>query len=407
MSGRGSAPVEACVHSSCEAVPGSHGEIHLARGSTDRRHLAARRAMRLIALGALLVCAAITSSAASASAATYDIRGEWEAKLTCTCNSQTTTASLLITKMESSGEFSGTVSLDSLFPGTITGTLTQSDDDLVLLIAATTPLGPSTFTMTSGAVNTATNEMSGTGYFEGGGTTGKPSGALTGKRLRTYAEVQKAEEEKRLKAEEEARKRALEAKEREAKEKELKVKETQEREAKEKEKAQQEKEALEAKERAEKASKESVGQGGGQTSGGQGGTTQNGNTSTPPPPLTPVTLTTRSPSLSGAGTLSLGLSNANGSPISGQLTLIGSSAAKAGKGSRGGAKAAVLGEASFAIPAHGKALVKLRLSKSARAALARRGKLRVTVKIVTSASGQAPIVKSYSLTLQLAGHAHH
>jgi hypothetical protein len=376
-----------------------------------------QRLPRLIALGVVLACALVASSNAAAGASTYDARGEWEVTIICSCSPEPVGAIALITKMEADGEFSGTTSIDKIFPGTLVGTLNQSNDSLTLVVKSETPSGQSTFTMTSGSGNPATNEMSGTGYFEGGGTTGKPSGTLTGKRLRSFAEVE-AEKEKLEKEEKEARQRQQEAKERVLKEKEAQeAKEAKEREEKEIAKANEAKvakereekqakearEAQEAKERQEKVSREA-----------------DSNQSGPPSQavLSPAALITKSAVLSASGVVSLDLSNANGSPISGQLTLTGMSAVKAGTAKAGiisaqvggvshaSAKATVLGEASFTIPASGRAVVKLKLSRGARATILHRGKLQVTLKIVTGASGQAPVTKVYSLTLLAALHKH-
>jgi outer membrane biosynthesis protein TonB len=369
----------------------------------DRTHLSlsagcgAGRSPRLLVLGVLLTCILIACSGAVASASTYELRGEWSVKVTCPCSPTPLTGTMLITKMEPNGEFSGTTLTEGAFRGTVTGTLTSSDDDVSVVVVSE---GPSTFTSTSAMLEPSTNTISGEGYYEGPSFQGHPPGEFTYKKIRSLQEIEKAEQEAKERAakerelrEQETKKKEQEAKEQEtikkeqeAKELEIKEREKAEKEPQEKaEREKAEKEAKEAKERAEKSSQESKPQGGGST--------------TQIPALLPAELAAKASSASSTGGLSFSLQNPNGYAISGQLTLTGVVAAKAGKTSHSG-KTTVLGGASFTIPAHGAAVVKLKLSKSARGELSRGKKLHVTARITTNASGQTPIVKTYSLTLK-------
>jgi hypothetical protein len=372
-----------------------HRSLRLALAGTLRSG-----SLRLALAGMLLTLSAAAGMASTASAtSTYDMRGEWHYSIVCSCG-QSVEGSMLLTHMElTSGEYSGTTDLGG-FVGTVSGTVTGASLSLVIDFPKI-PLSLHEFTVSAGSINSLKNEISGSGYYNEGGSS-NPTGVFTAVRTRTIEQIKREEAEARKRAEEEAKKlkeKEIEEKplkekaEKEAKEK-LEAQEREATEARERLEAQQReataaREKQEAKEREEKAKASSGNQSGsGQT------TTQGSGSSPQSAPLASVELLTKSPSLGGSGSISFSLANTNSAPISGQLTLTG---AGAGKSSLGG-KTTILGVASFTIPAHGTAIVKLKLSKSARAALRHR-KLRATARLVTQAGGRAAIVKTYSLIL--------
>jgi hypothetical protein len=371
-------------------------------------------APRSIVLSVLFVCALLFGPTANAGAVeTYDVRGEWSYTLTCTCG-QNATGTALFTEMDSgTGKFSGTTILNGAFSGTASGTVTGAQASLNLILPST-PLGEMTFAMPEGAINAETNEITGSGAYNGGGA-GQPTGVFTGKLVRTLAQIEQEEAEKAAQEKAAKEKAEKELKEKEQKEEEERpLREKAEKEAKEKElqeRAAQEKAALEkaAQEKAalEKAATEKTatsGQGSGSPSGnGTGGSGSKGSKTTSPS-FTAKTLTIPS-----TGLVSLSLSNPGGSSLSGNVTLTvapsGKAATTKGKGKPVAPKPVVLGSASFTIPAHGTKTVKVKLSKSGRAQLSQHKVLHVLVKIVARAGGGVATVKTYKVTLRAStGH---
>jgi flagellar biosynthesis GTPase FlhF len=355
-------------------------------------------------------------SAASATPA-YDIRGEWQYSLTCSCGQNAPGTLLLGQEEPSSGAYSGTTVLDGLISGTASGTITGSSLALEIVLPHAPPSGEEfTFTVASGTLESAKNEFSGSGSY--GASAGNATGEIKAKRVRTLAQIEQEEEEaaqRAKEAKEKAEKEAKEKAEKEAEEKPLKekaeaeqhereAKEKAEKEAKEKQQAKEQQEAKErqqtkeqqeakarqeAKEREEKASKEAP-----------PGKTTRGSAPLPAKP------NTKTLAVSNSGLVSFELSNLDNYAISGDVTLMAGTGAKA-SGRSGKHKSPVLAESPFSLSSYATKVVKLKLSKSATAELARRRSLRLAIRITTRAAGHPPVTKTYNLALHAAGHRRH
>lgn len=368
---------------------------------------------RLAAAVALVALATFFATVSAAAATTYDMRGEWDYSTTCTCGVGVS-GTMVIREMElATGAFSGTTLVDGALQGTISGTVTGTTTLSFEAILPSTPEGRSTFTMTSGSLEAATNSFTGSGYYDGGGS-GEPTGTITAQLVRSLAQIEKEEAEaaQRAKEEKEAREKreAEETKTRELKEAEEKVarekaeaeksereaqerpaKEKAEREAKEKQQAaeQQAAKEREAKASAEKAAAEKVEAEKREREAGARESAQ----------LVPVAPTSRTPAVKGGG-IGIALSNTNAFAVSGSVSL--SEASTHGKTSRRH-RATMLGRASFAIAAKGSTIVEVRLAKTARAALSRGRTLHVLLEITTTDAGHASAVKRYTLELTAGG----
>jgi len=165
-----------------------------------RRPRAAARLLRVALPSALIACVALLVATAAASAANFDLRGEWSYKETCTpsCPVPEVEGIAMFRTQEENGAFTGTNGAP--FPGTLSGTVTE--DTMSLTVVVSTPVGQQTFTMPEGTINPATSEFSGSGYYNSGGPS-NPTGVLTAKRLRTLQQIE--EQEAREKAEREGR----------------------------------------------------------------------------------------------------------------------------------------------------------------------------------------------------------
>jgi hypothetical protein len=165
---------------------------------------ASARALRGVLLGVVTVCIAPLACAAAASAANYDVRGEWKYTMTCSpppsspsaCDASEFQGIAVIKTQEAGGTYSGTQVFESDFPGTVSGTV--NDDTLSMVVAITSP--PLSFTMPGGVINPATNEFSGSGYYNGGGSS-QPTGTLTATRLRTLKQIEEQEEKEKIERE--------------------------------------------------------------------------------------------------------------------------------------------------------------------------------------------------------------
>jgi outer membrane biosynthesis protein TonB len=364
----------------------------------------AMRRMRLTAqVGLLLACVLLAGLPAAASATTPDVRGEWE--LTFKASTESLHGKALVTEAANAkGEFaSHSMFLENVIPGTFTGTLEGAMATVKTTTVAYGPVPAGEFNSKTMVVEAGVGSLalSGSGTLILGGKESSPT--LTATRIRTYKQIeeQEARELKERQEKEAKEKEAREAREaKEAKE----AKERQEKEAHEaaegtarekKERELKERQEREAREAAEKATAAKTTQG--------STTTNTGN------PLMPVGLATKTLTLGHGGAISLDLTNPGGSPVHGHLKL---TLAKAGKTSSakhttGGGKNSTLGEASFSIAGHGTEVVKVKLSRSGRAQLARHKTLHVLVTVTTQASGQPEVTKSYALTLHAPGSAHH
>ncbi len=106
--------------------------------------------------------------------------------------------------------------------------------------------------------------------------------------------------------------------------------------------------------------------------------------------------------MGGSGSLSLELSNPNGSPITGEIVLLASGhASKKGKGG-----ATVLGKSSFLLNTHETTTVKLKLSHSTVAELGRHRTLQATARVTTFITGRTPLVATYSVTVHGSARKH-
>ena len=320
------------------------------------------------------------------------VRGEWA--ITLEGGPQALKGTALITEEATSiNAFASNGALfESIIPGTFSGTLENNEAAVTITTQAAGPIPEGMFAATKIAVAMTSNSMSMTGPGTLTFGPAKVPGTLTATRIKTYQEVIERETAKR------------EAKEKQEKEAEAKEKQEKEAEAKKK----QEKEASEAAERGvreqkekelkEREAREAVAK----TVRGST-TTDTGN------PLVPVELAAKTLTLGHGGAISLNLTNPGGSPVHGHLKL---ALAKTGKVSRaqhttGGSKSSTLGEASFSIAGHGTEAVKVQLSKSGRALLARHKTLHVLVTITMQASGHPDITNSYTITLRAPSSGHH
>ncbi len=419
----------------------------------------------------LLACALLASLAATAPGAfastTDELRGEWKFELTCQCafpviDTDLLEGNALISSMNlETGEFAGTTN----FYG-YTGEFIENieaemphvteDNKLVYDLQNEGPGGDFYFVVTEGVVADGGNEISGPGVYNPASPY-EEQGSFRAKKIRSWAEIEKeqkekkereekekferegrekgekegrekgekeglangeregrekAEQEVKLKAAQEATERsakeAQEKAEREAKEKAEKEaaekaatqgREKAEGEAREKvEKEAKEHAAREAKQKAEKEAKERL-----RSATGQ-----------------PAVLVGKSFAVAVSGQLSLELTNANGYTVSGALTLSPATATKSGggvggtsggapskgKSTTGKAKPVVLAEASYTIVSHGSRTVQLKLAKSALTELEHHKTLQLVATVTTRAGGKPSSTKTYHITLKLAATKH-
>jgi outer membrane biosynthesis protein TonB len=372
-----------------------------------------RRGLRLTLAGILLAVLLAATLASAASASNYDIRGEWAFQMTCSCG-QTASGTLYLKQEEAAtGAFSGTALLQGILSGTATGMITGPNSlSLEILIPNAPPRGETfSFTMPNGALDTAANAFEGEGEY--GASLGQNlTGEIKAIRTKTLAQLEQAEKEAAERAKEAKEKAEKEAREREAREVQEKAarekaeaeqhereaiektqreaKEAQEgkerqqakeaQEGKERQQAKEAQESKERKEREEQAAKET------HPAAGAAGAVK------------PGTLTA-----SGAGVVSLKLTNPDAYATSGSVALM----PAAGKSAASKHTLKALAEGSFTLPAHASKVLKLKLSRSAAAALASRGSLRLAIKIETRAGGHATSTKTYSVTLHAAARGRH
>jgi hypothetical protein len=159
------------------------------------------RRMRLVApLGLLLACVLLASFAASASASTYEIRGEWSFEYKSTGQPALAETGLINHMDEATGVFSGafkaSVGVETSLEGTLTGTTVSFTSTTMA------PFGIVTFVADAATINTTTNELSGTGAYYLNGVYDEP-GEVTAKRLRSDKQIE--EQEKKEQEEREAR----------------------------------------------------------------------------------------------------------------------------------------------------------------------------------------------------------
>jgi hypothetical protein len=308
-----------------------------------------------------------------------NVRGEWA--LTLEAGPQKIKGIALISEQaNATNEFASKSALfEGFIGGTFTGKLKGGEAEVTITteeVPGSIPAGA--FTSKTIAVSSKSNptSMSGTGTFTVG--TAKATGTLTATRIRTYQQIQEQEKSER-EAREKKEKEAQEAAEKLAREHaEAVAREQSERELKERQ----------AREAAEKAAK------------------------IPPPSpqptntiLTAVEPVAKTFTLGHGGTISLGLTNPNASPVHGHLKL---TLTKAGKSAsaKHSTGSSTLGESSFTIVAHGTEVVKVKLSPGGRTQLARHKTLRVLVTVTTQAGGHPDATKSYTITLHAAKPAH-
>jgi hypothetical protein len=338
------------------------------------------------------------------------VRGEWA--ITLEAGPQVANAKALITQLPNAkNEFaSSSVLFEGVVPGTFTGTLEGTEASVTLTSEAAGPYPASTFTGTKIAVafTSSTMSMTGTGTLSTEGSSFPAT--FTATRIRTYQEVRHEIEEREAK--EKAEREATEKAEREANE----AKEKAEREASEKAarevKEAHEREALEAKAKAEREAQERAAREAAERQEREAREAAQRAAAAKAALLVPVRLAGKAFAVGASEVLSLQIKNPNSYAISGRVTLLpasgragrASTAARAASG-----KAGSLGTASFGISPNGEQLVKLKLSRTGRAELARHRNLRVLATILTEASGQPTATKALVLTLHAAkaGRATH
>ncbi|MFZ2114672.1 MAG: hypothetical protein WAU77_13200 [Solirubrobacteraceae bacterium] len=125
-----------------------------------------------------------------ASAAPYDMRGEWSIELTSP-GQPTLAATGVIGQMNlSTGAFSGNfLATGTQAPVTLEGTLVNNTGSMTATVP--TPSGAITFVTSSATINTLNNTVSAPGEFHLGSVA--IPGELTGTRTKTYLEVQERE----------------------------------------------------------------------------------------------------------------------------------------------------------------------------------------------------------------------
>ena len=328
-----------------------------------------------------------------ASASPYDIRGEWAVEAVCKActfpklDKGTVDGTALFRTESVGGAFSGSALLEGL-PGTMSGTVTGTTQ-LSASLEVKTSEGTLAFTVPGGTINPAQNTFTGEGTWKISTSSGE--GVINGHRLRTLEQVEKEEKEEKEKREREEKERkereqhereAREQKEKEEAETAQHAKEVGEAKQREAEAAtQREKEAQEQKARAEAEARERA----------ELETKERGTRTYEPTTLVGKTLV-----VGGSGSLSLELSNPNGSPITGEIVLLASShTSKKGKGGT-----TVVGKGSFLLNTHETGTVKLKLSHGAVAELGHHRTLQATARVTTLITGGSPLVVTYSVMLR-------
>jgi len=433
--------------------------------------LAVLRRPRPIVSGALLTCALLTSLLATApgvfASTTNELRGEWQFELKCECtfpvidSSQLQGTALISTMNLSTGEFTGTTDFYGDGGEFVENLTTKekphvSGNEVDYVLVNQGPSGEFFFVVYGGTVAKGGDEMYGAGVYNVG-TPYEEKGSFFAKKTRSWAEVEKEKEERRIKAEKEKFEReGREKGEREGREKgelegrakgelegkekaeqELKLKAAQEateraakeaqakteREAKEKtEKEAAEKAETQAREKVEKEAREKVEKEAKQKAEKEA--KDRARTATGQPAV----LVGKSFTVTAAGQLSLELTNANGYAVTGALTLAPPTAVKSAAASGGtsgsapgGApsksngttgkakpapKPAPYAEASYTIASHGSKTVTLKLPKGALAELEHHKTLQLVATLTTHAAGRPASTKTYDITLKPAPAKH-
>jgi hypothetical protein len=152
-----------------------------------------------IPLGLLLACTLLASLASTASATTYDMRGEWSMEFKSAGQPPLTETGIINQMNNGTGAFSGSlkasVGLTSALEGTVSGTTVS------ITSTTGTPFGVVTFTANSATLNTLANSFSGSGIYYVNGTETEP-GEVTATRLRSYTEIEEQEARERQEQEE-------------------------------------------------------------------------------------------------------------------------------------------------------------------------------------------------------------
>ncbi len=414
----------------------------------------------------LLTCAllaALAMASGASASTTNELRGEWSIELKCQCQfpligGETLKGTALISTMDlETGVFSGTTDIMAEAGEFVENLMTKekphvTENKVEYIIRSQSPGGEFYFVVPEGTVAGGGNEMSGPGIYNPGSPF-EEQGSFVAKKTRSWALIEKEEEEKRLRAEKEKfEKEGREKGEKEGREKgeqegrakgeleglgkgelegkekaeqEVKLKAAQEateraakeaqakteREAKEKaEKEAAEKAVTQGREKAEKEAREKI----------EKEAKQKAEKEAKEHPRVatgqPAVLVGKSFTVTTAGQLSLELTNANGYAVTGALTLGPATAAKSaaasggapskGKGTTGKAKQVVFAEAPYTIASHASKTVQLKLSKSALAELEHHKTLQLVATLTTRATGKPSSTKTYDITLKLAPAKH-
>jgi hypothetical protein len=166
------------------------------------RTRAARRLRFTAPFGLLLACLLLAAFASTASAAPYDMRGEWSIELTASAQPPLPGKDL-ITKMEPNGEFSGKALFGGVLEASVAGTATVSGTETSLTIVAPgTPIGTITFVATAATIDVAKNAFAGPGIYYNSKNEPYETGGVIAKRLRTLQEVKEQEEREQKEREE-------------------------------------------------------------------------------------------------------------------------------------------------------------------------------------------------------------
>jgi hypothetical protein len=360
--------------------------------------------VRSALLGVALAYLAFASIAAAAKASTYDMRGEWSYVLTCTCTfpysptPHSLSGTAIIRQMEfASGAYSGTTTL-AVLAGTVSGTVEGEARLSMELDFPSSPAGPFSFIMTAATLEAASNRLSGSGYYGPGGPE-SPTGTLTATRSLTLPQVEEREARGVL---ERAREQAEEEKEQEEQ-----AKEREEAKAREKVEHEEEAKAKEAREQKEHAELQATENAGREAVehleqlNKEDAEKEAAERAGPAGPYNPVASAaglSDKTVIDRSGWVSVDLANTNGSPISGEVTLSGTSGTRA---------RSAIGSGSFMIASNAEEAVRIRLSRSAAAQLRRHRTLRALATVTTRGEGQtAAIVKDYTVTVQVSALKH-
>ena len=162
--------------------------------------------MRLVApLGLLLACMLLAGFTATASASTYEIRGEWAVELTGP-KEPTLSGTAIFNKINGGGEFSGGgIFAKGFVKATASGTVAASEASLTI-VAEAPGFENITFISPKVAIDTVNNSFSGAGVYYNAKDEPIETGEVKALRLRDYKQIEEQEEKEKKEKEEKEQK---------------------------------------------------------------------------------------------------------------------------------------------------------------------------------------------------------